>query len=124
MTFFEKKKLVHTPVPIRKATKVPSVKIAREGRSEDSLLQKDGPTVPSLECLYFHRHRQLFLSTCVDDLKWLGEKPSYKSPCQSSIKWFWDCTQRESTTKASNMQKVSRKQKESSEQVSGRNIWL
>ena len=50
--------LENTLVPIRKATKIPSVKIAREARLETHLLQNERESVPSLECHSFHRQRQ------------------------------------------------------------------
>ena len=45
--------LAHTLLPTSKATNNPSVKIARRGRSDEILLQKDWKKVPSLEFLHF-----------------------------------------------------------------------
>ena len=64
--------LVHTPVPISKATKIPSVKTARGGRFDEILLQEGWAKVTSWECIHCHRQTQLFLSAYVDDTKLTG----------------------------------------------------
>ena len=83
---------------MNKSMKIPKVKIAREGRLEDILLQRDWDKAPSLECLHFHRQTQLFLSAHVDDIKMGGRRASL-APTHLIDQVYLGCTRLASTTK-------------------------
>ena len=67
--------IVATFVPISKATNILSLTIAWIGRLEENLVAKRlENTLPSFECLHYHRQKQLFLYAYVDDINIAGRK--------------------------------------------------
>ena len=80
--------LACTPVPISKATKIPSDKIASLARLEDISLQEgwEKRKRSQLKCLYFHRHTELFLSANFHDQNfWTKSQLSLRATDQLSV---------------------------------------
>ena len=92
------------PVPINKATKMPSVKIARQRTVEEVLLREGVKTRTPLENVFTFAstNSTLPVSVCRRRKQRLEEQNSQFSPPVPLINQaYFGCTQRESTTAAS-----------------------